>query len=143
MRTSVTGALVFGAVAVIYQLQRHRHGRGADAPSRVMTIGKPFDEVERAWRDPTLRRMVFAAAPQLAEQVSARCRPATPESWGTEVTLVANTGGAAGAVASAMPRLARPVLLNLLLRFKALVETGEIPTLTRNPAGGRRIIRAA
>jgi hypothetical protein len=87
--------------------------------------------------------MVFAAVPDLAEQVAARCRPATPASWGTEVTLVANAGGAAGAVAAAVPRLARPVLLNLLLRFKALVETGEIPTLTRNPAGDHRVISAA
>ena len=52
-------------------------------------------------------------------------------------------GGAAGAVAHAMPQLARPVLLNLLRRFKALVETGEIPTLARNPAGRQRTIGAA
>ena len=47
-----------------------------------------------------------------------RCRSANPESWGTEVTLVADSAGAAGAVASAMPRLTAPVLLNLLLRQK-------------------------
>jgi len=41
-----------------------------------------------------------------------------------------------------MPALAAPVLLNLLGRFKALVETGEIPTLARNPAARRRTIAA-
>jgi hypothetical protein len=142
-RTALTGALVAGGVAVIHQLQRQRQSRGSVAPSRVITIGKPVQQVEQAWHDPTLRGMVFAAVPHLAEQVSARCRPATPESWGTEVTLVADTGGAAGAVASAMPRLTAPVLLKLLLRFKAVVETGEIPTLTRNPAARHRAIEAA
>ena len=56
---------------------------------------------------------------------------------------MADTAGAAGAAADAMPRLTTPVLLNLLLRFKAVVETGEIPTLTRNPAGAHRTIKAA
>ena len=140
-RTALTGALAIGGAALIYRLQRN--GRGAAAPARVVTIGKPFDHVERAWHDPTVRGRVFATVPQLAEQVSARFRPATPESWGTEVTLVASARGAAGAVASAIPGLAAPVLLNLLLRFKALVETGEIPTLTRNPAGRHRAIEAA
>jgi hypothetical protein len=139
-RTTLTGALVVGGAALIFLAQRR--GRRSAAPVRVTTIGRPLDEVERAWQDPGIRATVFASVPHLADQVTARCRPATPASWGTEVTLVADRGGAAGAVASAMPRLAAPVLLTLLHRFKALVETGESPTLARNPAGRRRTIAA-
>jgi hypothetical protein len=139
-RTSLTGALVVGGAAFIYLMQRQ--GRRSAAPARVMTIGKPLAEVERAWHDPALRGTLFASAPHLADQVTVRCRPATPESWGTEVTLVPRGSGAAGAVSSAVPHLADTVLLNLLRRFKALVETGETPTLARNPAGRRRTVAA-
>src|SRR5438045_1170969 len=68
-RTALTGALVVGAVAGIYRLQRQRNGRGSGASSRVMTIGKPLHEVERAWHDPRVREMVFAAVPHLADKV--------------------------------------------------------------------------
>jgi len=133
---------VGGLLVVTYAIQRWRHERGV-ARSRAITIGKPYDQVERAWHDATIRQAVFAATPQLAEHVTFRCRPATPASWGTEVTLSADPTGTGTALASAIPSLTNPVLLNLLHRFKAFVEAGEIPTLAKTPAGRNRIITAA
>jgi hypothetical protein len=137
------GFVLGGVAAITYAVQRHRNGASLRASSRVITIGKPPDQVERAWRDPTIREAVFAAMPRLAEHVALHGRPATPESWGTEVTISADPRSVAGGAGSIVPAVTRAVLLNLLHRFKALVETGEIPTLTNNPAGRHRIISAA
>jgi uncharacterized membrane protein len=70
-------------------------------------------------------------------QGSVTFRPA-PSGLGTEVGLSFRLESTAGTVGAAMSplsnRLSRLVLGKALRRFKSLVETGEIPTLERNPA---------
>jgi uncharacterized membrane protein len=67
-----------------------------------------------------------------------RFRPA-PGDWGTEVTLrvrLAPTEGTSGGAAMKFLRTAPKLLAGQALhRFKSLAETGEIPTLERQPAG--------
>jgi uncharacterized membrane protein len=91
-------------------------------------------------------RTTGAAAPQAEAEV--RLRPA-PADWGTEVTLrlqgSPSGGSADSVVGAAVGKLVRGqpgklLLSKMLHRFKSLAETGEVPTLTHQPAardGGR------
>ena len=74
-----------------------------------------------------------------------RLRDAQPSEWGTVVTLgISPLSG--GLLTSAFVRLTQSLdtatLKQLLRRFKSLVETGEMPTLSHNPAGRYRAIAA-
>ena len=76
---------------------------------------------------------------ELPNRGEVRFRPA-PGDRGTEVTLHLHfqpPGGALGAAAAKALNGLVPSLLvgDALRRFKSLVETGEIPTLDRNPSG--------
>ena len=66
-----------------------------------------------------------------------RFRPA-PDGWGSEVTLSLRfdpPGGALGdAAAKLLEIVPRQAASSVLRRFKALVETGELPTLAHNPS---------
>jgi uncharacterized membrane protein len=66
-----------------------------------------------------------------------RFRPA-PNGWGTEVSLELQLHGKGGAIGHAVTEMTRlvpdMVAATALRRFKSLVETGEIPTLDRNPS---------
>jgi uncharacterized membrane protein len=70
-------------------------------------------------------------------QGSVRFRPA-PGEWGTEVLLRLDVQPPGGALAQAAVKrlevLPRKVLDRALRRFKSLAETGEIPTLEKNPS---------
>ncbi|SEV85324.1 SRPBCC family protein [Natrinema salifodinae] len=74
----------------------------------------------------------------IANEGTVRFRPA-PGDRGTEVTLRLRfepPGGAVGtAVAQRLGIVPKTLAGNALRRFKSLVETGEIPTLERNPSG--------
>lgn len=92
-----------------------------------------------------LRWESLAGAPMPIE-ISVQFRPA-PLDWGTELTLqfhidpaTTATGTLVRAAANLLTRLEQALLAKALHRFKALAETGEIPTLERQPAareGGR------
>lgn len=120
-----------------------RDGRGdaAVAARRSITIGRPVDELSRLWHEPgTIGRVLGDRAPDDAE---VRFRPA-PNDLGTEVTLSLRLdppSGPAHALAPIAGGAAGTLLATKALhRFKSLAETGEIPTLTRQPAarhGGR------
>lgn len=79
-----------------------------------------------------------AAVPNEGE---VRFRPA-PQDWGTEVTLhfrFEPPGGALGAAAAKLLDAVPGTLAGIALRrFKSLAETGEIPTLERNPSARGR-----
>ena len=70
-------------------------------------------------------------------------RDAQPASWGTEVTLGISllpdnpVGRAIGRLTESIDEA---ILMKVLRRFKALVETGEMPTLDHNPSGRRHTI---
>lgn len=72
---------------------------------------------------------------------SVRFRPA-PKGWGTEVTLRLQFEPPGGPVGENAVKLFRALPENLLVkalrRFKSLAETGEIPTLERNPSARGR-----
>jgi len=72
-----------------------------------------------------------------------RLRDAQPTEWGTEVTLGISPLSD-DTFTKAFVRLTHLVdeamLMKLLRRFKSLVETGEIPTLSHNPAARKRAI---
>jgi uncharacterized membrane protein len=74
-----------------------------------------------------------------------RLRDAQPTEWGTEVTL--GISPLSDDTLTKAFRLTHVVdqamLTKLLRRFKSLVETGEIPTLSHNPAARHRAIAAA
>lgn len=74
-----------------------------------------------------------------------RLRDARPSEWGTIVTLgIAPLSG--GKLTKAFTRFSSSVnqamLTKVLRRFKSLVETGEIPTLSHNPAARHRAFAA-
>jgi len=91
-------------------------------------------------------RTTGAAAAHVEAEV--RFRPA-PADWGTEVTLRLHgtpPGGSAGSVVGAAAgklvrgQAGKMLMSKMLHRFKSLAETGEVPTLTHQPAardGGR------
>ncbi len=74
---------------------------------------------------------------QLPNEITMRFRPA-PADWGTVATLNFRFEPPAGALGNSAAKLlgAVPRVLaeKALRRFKSLVETGEIPTLERNPS---------
>ena len=76
----------------------------------------------------------------LGNEGSARFRPA-PGALGTVVTLRVRfepPGGALGAALKLSEIVPSSILGTALRRFKSLVETGEIPTLDRNPSARGR-----
>ena len=66
-----------------------------------------------------------------------RFRPA-PGDWGTEVSLQLHITPQGGLLSRAMPRAlgggSRPLLGQVLRRFKSLAETGEVPRISSQPA---------
>ena len=75
-----------------------------------------------------------------------RLRDARPSEWGTVVTLgisPLSDGTLTSAFVQITRFLDRTLLTKLLRRFKSLVETGEMPTLSCNPAGRHRVVAAA
>jgi uncharacterized membrane protein len=77
---------------------------------------------------------------ELPSEGSVRFRPA-PGDWGTEVTLSTRfrpPGGALGqALSERLHIVPRMLVGRALRRFKSLAETGEIPTVARNPSARR------
>ncbi|MEG9438516.1 hypothetical protein JAO29_20420 [Edaphobacter sp. HDX4] len=184
-----TGLLAYGALAK----PPHRQPVSLEplAITRVITVGKPRDELFRMWRDPQVMSDLFGDVLQVSREGEGRIRlhmslpgrreitwtsrlveqgqgssllwrtdpgaavphemfirfrDAHPAEWGTEVTLgispLSNDR-----VTKALVRLTDSVdeamLTKVLRRFKSLVETGEMPTLSHNPAGRHRAIAAA
>jgi hypothetical protein len=145
-RTGTTArvALALGGVAALaYVIQRQRQERTTAPPSRVITIDRSPADLERLWGNPDVQAAVFGDSHNWTDLVSAQFREARPARWGSEMTLTVNASGVSGAIASAVPVITNRALQKLLHRFKALVEAGEIPTLSKNPAGRDRIIAAA
>ena len=73
-------------------------------------------------------------------------RDARPAEWGTEVTLGVSPlshGSVAEGILEISKSMDEAVLMKVLRRFKALIESGEIPTLSHNPAGRPRALAAA
>lgn len=191
-KRSVGGAaLALASGALLYQGLRGRvsvsgpREKGVRAEpvgvERVITVGKPAEELFRLWREPqNLSRILGSVADVFADdghvhwmlrgpvgrnlggdlriveerpgellrwesaegavvpfQGSVRFRPA-PGQWGTEVLLRIDVQPSGGALAQAamkrMEGLTRKVLERALRRFKSLAETGEIPTLEKNPS---------
>lgn len=138
-------------------VDRVRPGHHEDEPSatRVLTVGRGPEELRALWGDPVLLGRVLAEpytgdpAPWTVDEVStidgvvrfharseqehpveAKGRVTfadAPQDLGTEVTLALQLDGPAPAAGAAAHKALR--------RAKALVETGEIPTLERNPSG--------
>ncbi|GAA3757406.1 SRPBCC family protein [Terriglobus aquaticus] len=78
-------------------------------------------------------------------EMSLRFRDAIPAEFGTVVTLSVSPlpdSTLTSAFVRFTRSLDRALLMKLLRRFKSLVETGEIPTLSRNPAAWPRAIAA-
>jgi len=143
-RKTTSVALVLGGLVVLsYAIRRQQNGRRSALPSRVITIGRSPDELQRLWRDRELRAAVFGSWRDWMDRVSADIREARPRDWGSEMTLTVNPEGLRGAVAVALPTITDRALQKVLQRFQALVETGEMPTLATNPAGRDRMISAA
>jgi hypothetical protein len=144
-RTEKTASVVLalGGIAAMSYAIRRRHDRANGPLSRVITISRPPADLERLWRDTEVRATVLGEWRTWTDRVSAQFREARPERWGSEMTLTLNADGFAGTMASAVPAVTNRALQKILHRFKALVETGEMPTLAKNPAGRRRIIQAA
>jgi uncharacterized membrane protein len=158
---------------------------------RVITIGKPKQELYAQWRDPAFLSSVFGGifevtnlgsgqisvhvelpagrslhwTAQLIEdpdgstlrwrtgedaplpyEMFVHLRDADPADWGTEVMLgfspICGNPIVKSIVGSSGP-VTRTVLEKVLRRFKALLEAGEIPTLSKNPAGTPRLLAAA
>jgi hypothetical protein len=95
---------------------------------RVVTIDASPDEVVDCWQGPGVQGRVWAHAAELAGVGTLVAHPA-PRSLGSEVTLTVEAEGDA-----ALPDpVTGAVLFEALHRLKSLIETGEIPTLDRNP----------
>jgi hypothetical protein len=129
---------------------------------RVVTIGRSPEELLDLWRRPEVQARAFAHVggevstgdgpdaadgaawsvemseaaaeelrwtshtQELAHTGALVVRPA-PNGFGTEVTLRVDADG------DLPSALSSPALFEVLHRFKSLAETGEIPTLDRNP----------
>jgi uncharacterized membrane protein len=75
-----------------------------------------------------------------------RFRDAQPIEWGTEVSLgisPLSDGRITQAFVRLTAALDEAMLTKVLRRFKSLAETGEMPTLSHNPAGRHRALAAA
>jgi len=153
-------AKVMGAGEELFQRVTDRgasSGAGQAEAERTVTIRRPAEELGRLWQAPgtltaitahlgergaTLERDVRVVDDQpglllrweprpgaeLPTEGTLRFRPA-PNGEGTEVVLRLRLAGAP------MPGVAaRAVTARTLRQFKSLAETGEIPTLERNPS---------
>ena len=106
---------------------------------RVITVSRPPDELQRAWRDAAVRGRVMQGVEELdvvtddaTEMMRWRASDRGPAGHimfrrassgrGTEVRLALDGGSAAEGD-------------DVLRRFKQLAETGEIPTSASHPAG--------
>ena len=95
---------------------------------RVLTIDASPDQVVERWEAAGVQERVWAHQIDLAGAGTLHARPAEP--WpGSEVSLTMQSadGGALPEVVTSAS------VFEALHRFKALIETGEIPTLDRNP----------
>jgi hypothetical protein len=143
VRKAVQLALMIGGLTTVaYAVRRRQTRRHRQPPSRVVTIGRSPAEVEQAWRDPHVRMDVFGQQPDLADRLDLQVNPATPARWGSEVRLTAPRDRRAARGLRTIDAVATVALNTVLHRFKALVEAGEAPTLTRNPAGRDRVVSA-
>jgi hypothetical protein len=95
---------------------------------RIVTIGASPDEVIEQWEAPGAQHRVWAHVAELEGVGTLRAHPA-PASSSSEVSLTIESADGAD-----LPDVATSAaVFEALHRFKALVETGEIPTLDRNP----------
>jgi uncharacterized membrane protein len=79
-------------------------------------------------------------------EIFVQFRDARPAEWGTEVTVGVSPlskDSFMRAIFHITESVDKAVLTRVLRRFKALIETGEMPTLFHNPAGRHRAIAAA
>lgn len=116
---------------------------GGELHSSLRTSdGQPIEWAGRVTesRPGELVRWESAPGAALSSDGFIRFRPA-PGDWGTEVTLGLNFIPRGGSMALSLQGLHPKVVAEKVLRrFKSLAETGEVPTLARQPAardGGR------
>ena len=113
----------------------HDRGGGPTHIRTAITVGRPEDEVRRAFRD--FEWSAFSPA-QLEGSGDVRFASA-PGDRGTEVHLdhePAARGGAVGAtLAKAVGKSPDQAITDDLRRFKALVETGVVPQSETSPEG--------
>jgi uncharacterized membrane protein len=82
----------------------------------------------------------------IPHELSVELRDAQPAEWGTEVTLEISPlseGLATRSILRITESIDEAMLTKVLRRFKALVEAGEMPTLSHNPAARHRTLAAA
>jgi uncharacterized membrane protein len=97
----------------------------------AITVNRPRDEVQRLWLTPERR-------PQhIADSGATVTFKEAPGDRGTEIHVVLDEGGGIGGVAKRLTGGATPLakVKDDLRRFKALVETGEIPRSDAAPEG--------
>ena len=186
-----TGLLAYGVVAKSPHRPTQPESLEPPVIARVITVGKPRDELYRKWSDPQFMSELFGEGVQVSSEGEGRIRvrvdlptgreitwtshlveqrqgssfvwqtepgaavphemfirfrDAQPAEWGTEVALGIRPLSD-DSVTRAFVRLTDTVdeamLSKVLRRFKSLVETGEMPTLSHNPAGRHRAFAAA
>lgn len=82
----------------------------------------------------------------IPHEMSVELRDAQPAEWGTEVRLrlsPLSDDVVTRSVLRITESVDQAMLRKVLRRFKALVESGEMPTLSHNPAGRHRTLAAA
>jgi hypothetical protein len=92
---------------------------------RSLPIRRAPEEIRRVWDDPQARAAVLAGVPAAAASIQIG---GDQGEWGTTVTLHLR-------LETAVPEVARRELAGKAVRrLKARVETGEVPTTSRNPS---------
>lgn len=137
-RDPETRSRVFGAFADVTEVDGDRQRWTVDAPlGRAVTWESRITDD----RPGELVRWESVGGPAVVSEGSVRFSPA-PADRGTEVTLrlrIDPPGGSLGRAAMERLDVLPKALANkMLYRYKSLVETGEIPTLERNPSGRGR-----
>lgn len=117
------------------RLMRWRIDLPLDRIAEVESRETHLDSASSRYSSRTVQR------PRVTADLEFSVRPA-PADFGTEATLAADYALPGGVLADAAARLfgAAPDLLagTVLRRLKALIETGEIPTLRGNPSARER-----
>lgn len=101
-------------------------------------LGRALDGDTRLVEERPSERLRWESTPgsKVHKAMSVGFRPA-PEGWGTEVSLQLRLdvdGGALGALTKHLGPVPGAIAGKALHRYKSLAETGEVPTLDRQPA---------
>jgi hypothetical protein len=130
-RRRIPGAAFLTLVGVAAYRRMQRRATVGGPVEGAVTIGRSVEEVKARWSD--ARLFEASGLPLAAAEdpgVTADVRPA-PGGRGTELTVRVDDATRLDHGSSAAARL---LLLRGLRTFKSLVETGEAPTITGQPA---------